>query len=109
VRAALEGIVQNDDVAGIHAWNRGSRGGNAHGQRPEVHGHVIAHRNDATACVEESTGVVAALLDVGRVRGSAESGTHLLGEGREEVAIDLETDGIVAGFRPFHEEGTGLS
>jgi hypothetical protein len=25
------------------------------------------------------------------------------------VAIDLETDGIVAGFRPFHEEGTGLS
>jgi hypothetical protein len=56
--------------------------------------HVIAHGNDLACGIEDSTGVVAALFDVGRERSSAQGGSHLFGDGMVEVLENLEFDGI---------------
>jgi hypothetical protein len=71
-----------------------NRGGDGHGHGAEVDGHVIAHGNDLSRRIEDGAGVVAALFDVGRKGGAAESGSHLFSDGVVEVLEDLEFDGV---------------
>jgi hypothetical protein len=61
-----------------------------------MHGHVIAHGKSLAGGVEECTGIVATLFDVGRKRGATKGGAHLFGDGMEEMLEDLELDGIGA-------------
>ena len=68
-------------------------GRDRHGHGAEVHGHVVAHGDDALLGVEEGAGVVAALLDVGRDGGAAQGGAHLFGDGVDGALEDGEFDG----------------
>jgi hypothetical protein len=80
VRAAGERIVEDGEIAGLEC--DGVAGGlHAHGHGTEVNGHVIAHCYDAALSVEEGTGVIAALLDVGRDGGAAKGCAHFFSDG----------------------------
>jgi hypothetical protein len=58
---------------------------------------MIAHGYDLAFGVEDSTGVIAALFDIGRERSAAQGRSHLFGDGVVEVLEDLEFDGIAHG------------
>ena len=58
--------------------------------RAQVHRHVIAHRDGFARCVVDRAGIVAPLLDVGRVRGLAQHHAHFFGDRDEQVAEQLE-------------------
>jgi hypothetical protein len=60
-----------------------------------MHRHVVPHGHQLTLIVKEGTGVVSALLDVGRVSCSPQNSTHLLGNGGKEISINLKFDGMI--------------
>src|SRR5436189_4073539 len=51
----------------------------------------------AQLAIEEGAREIAARLDVGRVCRAPQRGAHLLGDGQQRVADDLEADGIDVG------------
>jgi hypothetical protein len=108
VRAAAEGIVEHGDVAGVQR-KLGNRGAHRHGHGAEMHRHVIAHGQGVAGGIEERAGVIATLLDVGRERGAAQGRAHLFGDGVEEMAEDLEFDGIKAHGGSVPREAGALS
>jgi hypothetical protein len=89
VCAARERIIQSDNVTG-RDLNFFESGGNGHGHRSEVHGHVIALRYHASFSIEDCTRVIAALFDVWREGSPPECDSHLLSHRSEERTIDLE-------------------
>ena len=93
VGAAEVGVVEDDDVAGLE-WGEGHRGGDALGHGAEVDGDMRGLGDEAAVGVEDGAGVVAALLDVGRVRGAAEGDAHLVGDRGEEGGGDAEFGGV---------------
>ena len=93
MRAAAEGIVQHGDVAGCER-ELVNGGAHRHGHGAEMHRHVIAHGECVAIGIEERTGVIATLFDVGGEGGAAERGAHLFGDGVEEMLEDIELDGI---------------
>ena len=99
VHAALVGIVDQDAVAGLQALGAVGADGARHqvSQRAQVGGLGEGLGDGAQLAVEEGAGEVAARLDVGRVGGAAERGAHLLGDGEQPVADDLEANGIDLG------------
>ena len=94
VRAAAEGVVEHDDVAGFE-FTLFYRGRNRHGHGAQVHRHVIAHGDDLAFGIEDGAGVVAALFDIGREGSAAQCGSHFLGDGMVKVLENLEFDGVV--------------
>ena len=99
VHAALVGIVDQDAVAGLQALGAVGADGARHqvGQRAQVGGLGEGLGDGAQLAIEEGAREVAARLDVGRVGGAAERGAHLLGDGEQPVADDLEANGIDLG------------
>ena len=65
VRAPGVGIVEQRNVT-RPKLERGDCRSHRHRHRPQVHGHVIAHRQDLSSAVEYCAGIVAAFLDIGR-------------------------------------------
>ena len=99
VHAALVGIVDEDAVAGLQALRAVGADGARHqvGQRAQVGGLSEGLGDGAQLAIEERAREIAARLDVGRVGGAAERGAHLLGDGEQPVADDLEADRIDLG------------
>jgi hypothetical protein len=59
-----------------------------------VHRHVIAHGDDLSSGIENSTRVIAALLDIGRKRSAPQRRSHFFRDGVIEVLEDFEFDRI---------------
>ncbi len=99
VRAAPEGVVHHDHVAGRNPAEGVDRG--THGRRhgAEVHRHVVPEGDRAHFGVEQRARVVPAFLDVGAERRPPEGRAHLLREGGEEIAEDLQLDRVEFGDR----------
>ncbi len=99
VHAAQVRVVDEDAVAGGQPLGPVGRDGLRHdvGERAQVRGLGEGLGDGAQVAVEERAGEVAAGLDVGRVGGAPERRPHLLGDGEERVADDLEPDGIDVG------------
>ncbi len=93
VRAPGVGVVQQGDVSGAEL-ECAQRGLDRHGHRAEMDGHVVAHGKDISRGVENGAGIVAALLDVGRKRGTAERGAHFFRDRVEEIFENFEAYGI---------------
>ena len=76
--------------------------GDRRGHRPEMHGDVLGLRHHLAAGVEERARGVAALLDVGRVRGAHEQRPHLLARGVQRSHHERQLDPV----RAAHERTT---
>ena len=89
MRSACIGIVEDGDVA-RRKDNR--RDGCLHGHRhgAQMDRHVIAHRDYPALAVENGAGIIAPLFDIGRERGAAQGGAHLLGNGMHGTLEDGE-------------------
>ncbi len=74
-----------------------------------MHGHVIAHGKHVAGGVEERTGVIATLLDVGREGGAAQRGAHLFGDRVKEMLEDLELDGVGGHVGECNSEGVAAT
>src|SRR2546422_10505705 len=61
----------------------------------------------AQLAIEERAREIAARLDVGGVRRAPQRGAHLLGDGQQRVADDLEADGIDVGGQRAGRRGHG--
>ena len=98
VRAAVVGVVEHVDIAGLHAPAVTAQhhfDALAHGA--QVHRHVRGVRDELPRRVEDRTGEVEAFLDVDRVRGALQPHTHLLGHGHEQVVEDLQHHRVSGG------------
>ena len=62
--------------------------------------HVIAHGDGLARFAVNGAGVVAPLLDVGAESRLAQNRAHLVGDGDEQIAEDLEIHRV--GFGPLH-------
>src|SRR5271170_4358901 len=90
---ASEGVVEDDGVAWFHC---NVIDGGADGQRhcTKMHRQVVALCDGLACGVVDGARVVEALLDVWRKAGAAESHSHLLGDGDEEIFEYFEFDWI---------------
>ena len=97
VRAALEGIVgdrpcrRQSEVRRSETASRASRSRPWHPGEP---GCGERWRPDHPIRVEDRARVVETVLDVRRYRGVSEHGTHLLRDGHEAIAEDLEANRV---------------
>ena len=109
VHAAQVRVVDEDAVARREAIGPVGRDGPRHdvGERAQVRrlGEGLGDR--AQVAVEERAGEVAAGLDVRGIGGAAERRPHLLGDGEQRVANDLEADGIDVGTQGTRWDGRG--
>ena len=94
MRAADEGIVDDDDVAGVEPPDHGDGGPDGLQHRAQMHRHVLGLGDELRLGVEDGAGRIHALLDVGRERRELQDATHLLGRGLERIAQHLERDRI---------------
>ena len=90
VRAA--GVRVIEDVRVVGAGVLAPDGGDRVRHRAEVDGNVLGLRDQPAAAVEERGRAVAPLLDVGREGRADQDGAHLLGDGAESAAQNLELD-----------------
>ena len=97
MRAAAKRIVQNRDVAGRQI-ERLRRVLHRERHRAQMHRHVIAHRDGLALGIVNGARIIAALLDVGRVRRFAQHRAHLLGDRDQQVAEQLQFDWIGSSF-----------
>ncbi len=88
-----KGVIQHDHIAGlkISLCNGGAHG---HRHRSEMHRHVVAHGNDLCARIEYRAGIIAALFNVGRKRGTTQRCAHFLGDGVIKVLKNFQLDGV---------------
>ena len=94
VGAPGEGVVEHPRAAlRVILAEHGGDGG---GHRAEVHGDVLGLHHHLPARVEQRGGAVAALLDVGRVRGADQRGAHLLAGGAQRAGEHLQLDRVEA-------------
>src|SRR6266436_1601449 len=59
-----------------------------------MHGHVIAHGDRLARGIVNRAGIIAPLLDVGRVRGLAQRHPHFFRNRDEEMAEQLELNSV---------------
>jgi hypothetical protein len=86
-------IIKDDDIAWTHlALFDG--GTHRHRHRTQMHGHVIALRDQTTTTIKDGTGIIAALFDVWRKRRAAQADAHLLRDRGIKGTVDFEFDGI---------------
>jgi hypothetical protein len=99
VHAAQVGIVDQDTVAGRQRVGAVGLDGARHdvGQRAQMRRLREGLGDRPQFRIEEGTREVAARLDVGRIGRAPQRGAHLLGDGQQRVADDLEADGIDVG------------
>jgi len=102
--ATFERVVGDHDVARLEIREAGQHGAHGLAHGAEVHGDMGGVGDQAACAVEDRAGVVEALLDVGRDRGVTQHGAHLLRDGHEAVAEDLEAHRI--GHAQVGERGT---
>src|SRR5580658_1758431 len=100
--SATERIIEHDHVSRRHLASR-NRCPYRHWHRTQVHRYVVAHCDHFTFTIEHSAGIIATLLDIGRKRGTAQRGSHLLGNRVKKVLEDFEFDGIA----PHEAQCTG--
>ncbi len=93
VGASAERIVQDRNVA-IGQPQRADGGAHAVRDGSQVHWHVVTQRHRVRLCVADRATVVAPLFDVWGVSASAQRGAHLLGDGEEKRAMDLQADRV---------------
>ncbi len=91
--ATVEGIVEDGDVAGAEFQGL-SRGPHRQRHCAQVHRHVIAHGDGIAMRIVDGTGIIAAFLDVHRVGTATQDHPHLLGDGDQKVAEQLELDRV---------------
>ena len=89
MRSASKWIVDQSDVAFFEIERVHDR---AHRQRhrAQMHRHVIAHGDRLAARIVDRAGVVAALLDVGRIGGLAQHHAHFLGDRSQQMPEQFE-------------------
>ncbi len=80
MRAAAKRIVQHHHVAWLHGA-RINRGPHRHRHRPQMHWHVVAHRDHLSRAIENRAGVIATLLDIRRKCRTPQRRPHLLRDG----------------------------
>lgn len=95
VRAAEEGIVEHDDVAGApgEAVDDGAHG---IGHRAQVHGDMRSLRHELAMAIEQGAGIVLPILDVRGQGGAPERRPHLVADAGQAVGEDAELDGVHA-------------
>src|SRR5712692_1081754 len=86
----MERIVEHEDLAGLRVVLEDCR--DRVGHRPERDGDVLGLNDHPPLLVEQGRRAVAALLDVCGERGPDEHRTHLLRDGAQAAADDLELD-----------------
>jgi hypothetical protein len=99
MHAAQVRVVDQDAVARLQALCAVGSNGPRHdvGQRAQVRGLRERLGDRAQIAVEEGAREVAAGLDVGGVGGAPQRRPHLLGDGQQGVADDLEANGVDVG------------
>ncbi len=99
VHAAQVGIVDQDAVARLEPLRPVGADGPRHdvGQRAQMRGLGECLGDRAQVAVEERAREVPAGLDVGGVGGAPQGGAHLLGDGQQGVADDLEANRVDVG------------
>ena len=112
VRAARVRVVDHVELTGLRVARQD--GGDRLGHRAEVHGDVLGLDDHPALLVEERGRAVPPLLDVGREGGADERRAHLLGDGPELRAENLELNihcsrhperGIRPSLTPTHPGG----
>ena len=103
VRAAGEGVVEDPGVARrLVLVEYGRHGG---GHRSQMHRDVLGLHHQLALGVEEGSGGVAALLDVGRVGRADEHHAHLVAGGAQRAEHHLESDRVE--LHLLHHHGLG--
>ena len=92
--AAAEGIVEDDDVAGLHAGDVVNGGADGHRHGAEMDGEMIALGDGAAYRIVDRAGVVEALFNVRAEAGAAEGDAHLFGDRDEDGFEDFEFDRV---------------
>ena len=103
MRPAAKWIVEHHHVARFHPAGI-NRGPHRHGHRPEMHWHVIAHRDYFTRAIKHGARIITPLFDVRRKRGPAQRRTHLLRNGVIQVLENFQFDRIA----PHEAQCTGI-
>ena len=88
--AAVEGIVDDDRVAGVPGGETVQDCGDACGHCAQVSRDVGRLRHHSPTTVEDGAREVQPLLDIGRIAGAPQGYAHLLRDTGEAVAIDLQ-------------------
>ncbi len=101
VAAGDVGVVGDEDVAGLHALEAkmGDLGLHCLGHAADEHGQAETDGNGLALRSEEADGEIERLVDDEVVGGPHQVGLHLLGDGEEAVADDLDGDGVDGGRR----------
>ena len=92
------GVVDEVAVTGAHvveAYGADDLGDGEHGEAHEAGGVVLALGDELAVAVVEGAGEVAAFVDGGGVGGFGDDQGHLVADGDEGVAEDLEADGVL--------------
>jgi hypothetical protein len=96
VVAALEGVVDDDDVAFLPGGEAVENGEHAGWHRAQVGRDVGRLRNHAPRAVENRAGKIEPLFDVGRVGRASQCNAHLFGDAGAAMAVKLEGDWVDA-------------
>ena len=95
VGTAPEGVIEHHHVAWFQRKSLDRRL-HRHGNGPKVYRHVISHCNHFACRIKNRTGVITALLDIGRKGGAPERSPHLLGNGVEDILKNFKLNWIPA-------------
>ena len=108
VRAAVHGVVGDEDVAALElAAPDGGLGADAGTHAAEVDGEVGRVGDEGTRRVEQGAAVVEPLLDVCAHRRLLQGAAHLFGDGHEAVREDGEEDRVDVGRAGFGADVVG--
>jgi hypothetical protein len=92
MRAAAIRIIDQDAIAGLHInVLDGVQNGHRHGA--EVYGDMLSLGNHVSRAIEERTGKVLALFNIGRKSRAAERYTHLFGDTTQKIFEYLKAYG----------------
>jgi hypothetical protein len=93
VRATRVRVVEDGDVARAKLQRRHGRL-DRHGHRAEMHRHVVAHGDDAMLRIEDGTGIIATLFNIGGDRRSSQRCTHLFRDGVQGALEHGKLNGV---------------
>jgi hypothetical protein len=89
VVAALEGVIDDDDVARLPGGEVVENGLDAGRHGAQMRRDVGGLGNHASDAVKEGARKVKPLLDIGRIAGALEGDAHLFGHAGKAVAVEL--------------------
>ena len=97
VHAAIEGVVHDEDVAGLHLLViLGEKGLHRFGDGTQMHGDGHALSDHLTVGVAERGGVIEAIPHDRRVGGPVQGRRHFVGGGSQRILRQFARDGVDA-------------